>query len=438
MSRSSRIPTQWNIWLALVAIVLMASYGLYRIRTGGKLEQRLEKLRAAGEPVSFADLAPGPVDPKEDAAAQLATLTPQLTAFAKEHVAFLSSTPLGDSFRGGRERGEAPTMEQVDAIRQILSHYPNLAKAIDMASRCEGYASPIDYDVPDSQVVNEITSLAKDRRTFARFLSWQITVLLADGQRDEAVETGLVILRLARHFDHEPGLVNTLISIALRAQAAEDLNRVLRAGPVGETARKHLDEELHRHEDLLRFRRAWQTERVVNLSASQSVGPGGLLSTWFTGGMAVDMLDYYESAIPVLCEPWYVSHDKVRDLASTASTLPSVSGRMLALLTPAIESTYVAYHRNIAVLRSLRIVNALTAYAQRHGHEASGLDALDLPDSVTVDPFSGERLRLRMTDNGWVVYTVFTNVKDDGGDFRNQADWGLGPWPANYSYSTNE
>ena len=83
--------------------------------------------------------------------------------------------------------------------------------------------------------------------------------------------------------------------------------------------------------------------------------------------------------------------------------------------------------RNIALLRCLRIVNELTALAQANGHEAVGLDDLDLPDVAMLDPFSGKPLQLKWTDDGWVVNSVFKNGADNDGDFKDQADWGLGP-----------
>ncbi len=83
--------------------------------------------------------------------------------------------------------------------------------------------------------------------------------------------------------------------------------------------------------------------------------------------------------------------------------------------------------RSTALIRSLRIVNRLTAHSQENGHEASGLADLDLTKSATLDPYSGEPLKLKWTDEGWVVYTVFRDGTDDGGDFKDMADWGLGP-----------
>jgi len=100
---------------------------------------------------------------------------------------------------------------------------------------------------------------------------------------------------------------------------------------------------------------------------------------------------------------------------------------VIGLLLPALQATQEAANRGTAMLRCLRIVNAIAAYAQENGHEASGLDDLDLPEAATLDPFSGEPLKLQWTDDGWVVYSVFRNGVDDNGDFKEMADWGLGP-----------
>ncbi len=55
------------------------------------------------------------------------------------------------------------------------------------------------------------------------------------------------------------------------------------------------------------------------------------------------------------------------------------------------------------------------------------MDDLNLPKSATLDPFSGNALKLKWTDEGWVVYTVFKDGSDDNGDFKDMADCGVGP-----------
>jgi len=415
------------IGLALLFAVLMIANAVYSWRIGQQLDQQLAKLRAAGEPTSFAELAPKPIPPEQDAAVHLQRLTSQLKAFAKEHVDFLYQSPLGKSFREQRKKGQPPTREQIDAIRDILSHYVNLPQALDTASRCKGYTSQIDYTVADTQVLTELTASVGGIRTAIRFLRWKITVMLAEGKQEEAVKTGLVTLRLARHFDDEPAMINGLAAIAVRGVAVDSLNLVLRSGPIFEELRKELDQELTLHDDSKWIAHVMKTERAINVNVSKSMFAQAWWMPWMAKGLQIDMIDYHERLLPVITQPWYLSHKQIPRVHATASHSTYISGTLFEMITPAIEVAHDAFNRNTAQLRCLRIVNALTAYAQEHGREAEGLDDLDLPDGATLDPFSGKPLKLKWTEEGWVVYTVFKNGTDDSGDFKDQADWGLGP-----------
>ncbi len=78
-------------------------------------------------------------------------------------------------------------------------------------------------------------------------------------------------------------------------------------------------------------------------------------------------------------------------------------------------------------MRALRIHNALRAFAEKNGREATGLDELGLPREATVDPYSGQPLKLKRTDAGWIMYSVMQNGLDDGGDFIDLKDYGVAP-----------
>ena len=427
MSRLKQIMILLAIGLVLLIAALLLFNVAYGWWTGRQLEQRLTRLRAAGEPTSFAELAPRPIGSRQDAAVHLQRLTPQLDAFAKEHVEFLDRTPLGKAFREQQDRGEAPTPEQIAAIREILSHYPDLTQALDKASHCQGYASRIDFSVPESQMMNELIASANGLRTPIRFLRLKITLLLAEGEQEEALRTGLIILRLARLYDNEPSLVNGLVAIAVRSMATESLNLVLRAGSISKELHKELDQELALHDDSQRLVEVMKTERAINISAAKSLFAQSWWLPWLERGLVVDMIDFHERLLPAISQPWHASHLQIDRLNTDISNSTYISGTLVALCLPAIQAGNDAFHRNMATLRCLRIVNALTAHAPADGQEAEGLDDLDLPDKSKIDPFSGEPLKLKWTDNGWVVYSVFKNGTDDGGQFKDMADWGLGP-----------
>jgi len=53
---------------------------------------------------------------------------------------------------------------------------------------------------------------------------------------------------------------------------------------------------------------------------------------------------------------------------------------------------------------------------------------LGLPNEATTDPFNGEPLILKKTTEGWLIYSLGSNLKDDGGKLDAQGtDVGLGP-----------
>jgi hypothetical protein len=90
-------------------------------------------------------------------------------------------------------------------------------------------------------------------------------------------------------------------------------------------------------------------------------------------------------------------------------------------------------------MRALRILNALQTFEEAQGREASGLANLGLPADATVDPYSGQPLLLRHTDDGWIVYSVGQNKRDDGGTLNEQRlDVGIGPMSAASDVDTGD
>ncbi len=72
------------------------------------------------------------------------------------------------------------------------------------------------------------------------------------------------------------------------------------------------------------------------------------------------------------------------------------------------------------------MLNAITRREQ-DGGACQTLDDLQLPQSETTDPFTGQPLLLEKQDDGWVIYSVGQNRKDDGGTCDDRADFGLAP-----------
>ena len=68
------------------------------------------------------------------------------------------------------------------------------------------------------------------------------------------------------------------------------------------------------------------------------------------------------------------------------------------------------------------------------------LSELGLPTETTTDPFNGELLHAEKTRQGWLIYSVGRNYRDDGGklDDPSDGDIGVGPPPANVNPASSQ
>jgi len=87
------------------------------------------------------------------------------------------------------------------------------------------------------------------------------------------------------------------------------------------------------------------------------------------------------------------------------------------LLAPVRLPWYAVVGRGDVSLRATRIRAAIALYQRENGKLPDNLDALCpkfLP-TVPLDPFSGKPLRYEKTQDGWKLWSVGSDLKDDGG-----------------------
>jgi hypothetical protein len=267
-------------------------------------------------------------------------------------------------------------------------------------------------------------------RPAARSLNWKTEVQLADGQTAEADENSLRIFRLARLYD-DPSLIGFLIRKAVRTYGINGLYDGLASGDVSPELHDTIDQELARHDT--------QETLIAALNSERALSTGWLESTemqqhyswlfrvfgWQLNWYQAGSLDALAEYIHLAGQPWHEVRQQVGDSRSTVTE--TGHGILADLLVPAMRASFYANARSRAMVRSLRIYNALRRYAEEHGQEADSLADLGLPKEATLDPYSGEPLKLKRSENGWIVYSVMENGVDDGGDFREQKDYGVAP-----------
>ncbi|MEM6655827.1 MAG: hypothetical protein AAF596_08500 [Planctomycetota bacterium] len=394
--------------LVVVAVAALSAVGLWR---KAKVERRLATLRAAGEPVSLADLA-RPVPTRGNAA--LVLDGEALRTYASDNEGF------------GRYRlqlalpGRQPRVALMESVARSLAGFKPLLDAIDEAAACDAYVRNTNYvaTTPKS-LLNDVGDAVHRLKSVARLQSVRVRFDLARGDVAVAFEKGFDALRLAKLARRQPLIIGYLAGVASDGVAIDDFNRVLRSGQVDEAFRERLDEQLAKQYDMASLVDALRSERAHNLASFDSMGPD--LGQWASSKLA--LLDYHEAAIPwIAAPPW-------------KSTVPAPATRgnsLVQLMAPSVEGLRTAHWRMVALGRCLRVLNALQRFSEENGREASGLDELDLPDTVKTDPFSGKPLVCGWRENedgtsGWWIYSMMENGVDDGGKFDDASDYGLAP-----------
>lgn len=407
---------KWTgIVLGAVIAVLLIANAVWVRTTGSRLEKKLAALRAEGDPLVWADLAPDPIPPEKNAAVFLRRAQSDLQAINKELTDVYS--------REGYEDGRL-SQSELKTIRSALEAYPKVIPLLKQAAACGGYDPQLDYTVsPDAFLKNRVDEVS-DARTVARVLRARVLLLLADGKREEALRTCLVMFRLCRHFDHQPMIVGYLVALACRSVAVDASNLVLRAGPLPEDARRALEAELALHDGTEAYRRALKTERAYGLESFRRM-PGR--NIWIVGRALwndatcyyLDMIDRHLAA---------ASRPYGEFVAATPLTgKRGIGFRTLTdLAEPAIAVGREAMERTRARIRCLRVLNAVQRRVEQ-GVAEPRLSDLGLPAAATTDPFTGKPLRLKKLPAGWLVYSVGKDLKDNGGEIAEDRDVGVGP-----------
>ena len=432
-----RTVKRWGIALGILLGVLLLVNGFFSWQTNRRFNAKIAAIRAEGLPASIADLKPKPIPTELNAAAHIDALAPRLDEFAKEQYRWEDKTPLGKAYYE-RPEGEPPTDEQIAAIRAVLDQYADLEAAVAAAAACPQYASTADFSLGFHDYIEENLDEVTRIRAIARMVRWHATVFIAEGRPDLAIERWLQMLRLAKLYEAEPSLVAGLVDYAVRGVSIDGLHDALVAGPIPPEMRDQLNAELARADSPTKIKDVLITERAINISAGIEQTSAEFLDAprvlvWLVGWVPkrmhyVGIFDSYQWLLPMADRPW----SEVKQIFAKGGQMavPTEYGVLSDLLIPALESGFVAAHRDTAWIRTLRIFNALQRFAAENGREAASLADLKLPKEATIDPFSDKPLITRHTDAGWLVYSVGQNGVDDGGKFDDEkSDIGLGPPP---------
>jgi hypothetical protein len=366
-------------------------------------ESRLEALRAAGDPVSLADLTKRDVTPAINVCSYLTPIRDDAEALYNAIHPYAHAD--GFNWRAGL------SPEQVAGTTTGIAKFPQVFPAIERAAGCNQHAADLDAAHGVSAFVASSIVAANQMRTAARLLDCRGRYLGATGHPDEAAKAYLVGLQLTRLQDQEPTLMIFLVNIACRSIAIHGLNGLLQTSSLTAETHAAIEAELARHDAMDQFVHALRTERAVGIESFGEL-PG---LPWVTNSAFISYLDVLDQQLT-----WGATSQ--HEIAG----LQRVNARGIAApIDPTLDAARESLNRSRAMFRCLRVLNQLRARAVPA--EEFSINTLGIPRDATLDPYSGKPLTIRHTDTGRLVYSVGKNLRDDGGKLDNLSDIGVGP-----------
>lgn len=312
----------------------------------------------------------------------------------------------------------------IDAIREVAQN----GGPVQLLDLSEGF----DLD---------LSHLSKMRQ-FARLLSDDAAASVADGDLDRAIDDIVASFQLSEALAKEPTLASQLVRIAvdgigqwavanslptalsrehtqrlIDAMAAADHRQEFSNCFVGEgilcqASLDHLDELVEPHDNFLDY--LLQND-PINLLYNSPLGAPLL---------AMDSADHLESIARLqdaAALPYYLARADMDAIERDVENLPRT--RMVTrTVIPGLTRALTAQARHEALLDITMLGLSIERFQSEFGTYPERLDDVGytLPGGTPVDPFTGAPYTYRVSDAGFLLYSVGENLVNDGGrhDYR--------------------
>jgi hypothetical protein len=405
-------------------------------KLGRELKAELERIKAAGEPLTILDAIPRDVPDDQNA------------AVLYQKVLRVSFDPRYAG-SGGGGFSDIPNASAVDTdyvsegtnkalARQVLND-PRAVQRLEILRQASKRPHSV-FEVNWEDGAGALFPHMAKLREATRWVTAKMLMTAADGDVDGALEWCEVALGMSEHAAQEPTLIGQLVAVAMQAIVLNGTEQVLNEGAPSAAAAQRLIEYLPNIDmrghfaDAMLGERAWGRWCFQEARRNRSGFAGG----FGVGGPELDYWPLYLYSTP-LGEPVLKSDELVyldlmrkhieavrlpsREAASRLHELQDegyripVTAPISKILLPVFSRAHMKRDQAIAQLGELRIVLALKVFKQQHGGYPASLADLQkgLSWKVPEDVFSGKPLRYQTKGDGFILYSLGSDLDDDGG-----------------------
>lgn len=416
---------------AMALLILALVYSALLLYSATVLRRAYADLEAAGRPMTLDDLVPPPVPDTdngalllESAIARLRTEqvgTTNLFGYAASLLQDLSADhPLGTN-----------TLAQAYAVFQR----PTVIQALDQVREARekgAYRADINYEDGPGALLPHLAPM----RSLSRCLAAKARVETRLGHMSDAWDTLETGLALANSLQQEPILVSQLVRLAQVGVMCRAMEPLLCVDTPSDERGAEIIAELLHFEDRQAFVAAIDMERIGlgewcfrrrptelrNLARELGGWEGLSVLAFFTPLRQADHASYLR-LLSKLAEASAQPFHRLdfRTLEKEAHDIPEYFV-FTRVLVPAIPACRKREALGLAHARLARLGLALSQYRAEHGSYPATLQTLagTLEGPLPRDPMTGNAFLYRREGDGYVLYSVGANLKDDGGQDRRE------------------
>ena len=357
---------------------------------------------------------------------------------------------------------------------------PFLNRIMQSAEQRDHYYNPYivseaDRAQPSPELISILLPGAMHTREIVRGLALLANRRIAEGRIDEAIRVSRVIHRIGRLAGVGGTLIEGLVGLAIDGIGFELDNRLITTPSISKVSLRKLQSQLEKLPPISSLAAKIDlTERYMYLDTTISLARNGPHVLSVINGSAADespvLSSLAKTASGTLVDwdlvlkkgnYWYDEIKRINDIKSfsqraienkkleerltalrvevgspaaiakqilfSGKSIPEITSVqmrniLVALLLPAVQAAVTAETRNQASMQITLAACALQAYHRDNNRYPDSLAALDgvYLHKRPLDPFRGKSLTYRLQSNGFLLYSVGPNLRDEGGKGRLQ------------------
>ncbi|MHC4192607.1 MAG: hypothetical protein ACYS8I_00705 [Planctomycetota bacterium] len=418
----------------IICCVILACYLLFRHSLKSHVRTKLKDIRAAGYPVTFAELDAwySIPDLEENAADVITNAFAYYTEWDYEKRKFLPI--VGDEKLPPRTEPLADETKSLIAV--YLSDNQAALELLHKGARIEHCRYPVDLSRGFDFLLHPLANIKKG----VIFLHLEAVLNVENREPELAVHSIESIFGISRSLTKEPLLISQLVNIACKALAVEALERAVNRTEFTDVQLARLSDMLADARNLSTLSRAFVGEQCFAIAAFERPSvlidylglpgrpPGSparrvVVAFYTLTGLleknAVVYLDLMSDCIEAYELPPHQRQKAFRSIEAKVNSLSQIHAFVRQSMS-AIPRCVTRELNHIAKLRSAQTALAVQRYRLAEGRLPGALADLvpDYLDTVPLDPFDGNDLRYKKLNVGFVVYSIGEDGKDDGGRER--------------------